>query len=101
MNNLVIPVVLLILSHGTSFITNFLLTKEYSRVDAQTLMGAPYQRIIIIHLTIILGAFLIFGLNLSTGGIIILVLLKTGLDLWSHISEHNNLVKNVESGELS
>ncbi len=43
----------LVASHGVSFLVNFLGSGEWKRVDASTLMFAPYKRVVILHLTIL------------------------------------------------
>src|SRR5438876_1132690 len=41
--------VALFLSHGFSFVTNFLYRREYRRVGASDLLMAPYGRVVILH----------------------------------------------------
>jgi hypothetical protein len=79
--------VALFLSHGFSFVTNFLYRGEYRRVAASDLMSAPYGRIVILHLTIIFGAFLGALVGFPTGLVALLVLIKIGLDLALHLKE--------------
>lgn len=45
------------------------------------LMGAPYPRIIVLHLTIIFGGFLIMLLNQPLAGLVLLVLIKAAFDV--------------------
>ena len=51
-------------------------------------MGAPYARVVVLHVTIIIGAFVSMILGTPIGALIVLVLLKTGLDLSFHRREH-------------
>ena len=51
-------------------------------------MTQPYRRIVIMHLTIIIGGFLMMALHSPESGLIYLVLLKTSNDLWGHQNEH-------------
>ena len=46
----------LVVSHGISFAVNFIGRREYQGQTVSTLMSAPYRRIIVMHLAIILGA---------------------------------------------
>lgn len=77
----------LALSHGISFVYNFLFRQEYLKVDPGTLMGAPYGRIVILHVALIFGAFAIAGLGSPVFLVVFLVLLKIGLDLALHLQE--------------
>ena len=78
----------LAISRGVSFVVNFLGRREYLRVSVAEQMFAPYGRLLILHLTIILGAFLSLMLGSPVGAIVILVLIKTIVDLGFHIREH-------------
>lgn len=71
---------LLFLSHGFSFLTNYIMKKEYRKTTMQALMFAPYQRIVIMHLAIILGA-------LTFLTVFVLISLKILFDLVGHLSE--------------
>src|SRR6185295_9677361 len=71
----------LAISRGASFVVNFLGRREYLRVSVAEQMFAPYGRLLILHLTIILGAFLSLALGSPVGAIVILVLIKTIVDL--------------------
>jgi hypothetical protein len=75
----------LFLSHGFSFVYNFLYRKEYERVSMPALMAAPYGRIVIMHLAIIFGA--VFVQRLPQFMVALLVVLKTGMDLAFHLKE--------------
>jgi hypothetical protein len=77
----------LFLSHGFSFVANFLYRREYRRVSAADLLMAPYGRVVVLHLTIIFGAFLGALVGFPTGLVALLVLIKIGLDLALHLKE--------------
>lgn len=93
----------LFLSHGYSFIKNFILKEEYKKKTIGDLMGDPYSRIILMHLTLILGVFssvIIFSvldfmkIKLWAGGIAEIIVasffiaLKIMFDIKSHKKEH-------------
>ncbi len=80
--------VALILSHGVSFVYNYLIKGEYARVELNKLMGSPYARIVIMHLAVLFGAFLTMALGSPVGILIILVGLKTSLDVIFHMRQH-------------
>lgn len=78
----------LFLSHGVSFFVNFIGRKEYQGRVGPDYMGSAYGRIIVMHLTIILGGMLSMALNLQLAALIFLICLKTGVDLSAHLKEH-------------
>ena len=78
----------LFLSHGASFLLNYIGNGEYQRTSPGSQMAAPYGRVIVLHLTIILGAFAIAFVGAPIGALLILVGLKTVFDLGLHRREH-------------
>jgi hypothetical protein len=81
--NLLIFSIVIFISHLQSYIINFIGQQEYKKKTVAQLFTTPYKRIIPMHIAIIFGAFL-----LPTA--ILLVILKTVIDLFSHINEHKN-----------
>jgi hypothetical protein len=81
----------LAISHTASFLVNFVGHGEYRRVSVAQQMFAPYGRLMILHLTILFGAFVSIALGSPIGAVIVLVLLKTGVDLAFHLREHGAL----------
>ena len=81
----------LAISHTTSFAINFVGRAEYRKVSAARQMFAPYGRLVILHLTILFGAFLSLAIGSPVGAIVVLVLLKTAVDLAFHVREHGGL----------
>jgi hypothetical protein len=77
----------LFVSHGISFAHNYLIGGEFRRAGVQSLMTQPYGRIVVLHVTILLGGFLMMALKSPTVGLAFLVLLKTLLDLCAHLAE--------------
>lgn len=84
----------LLLSHGLSLIYNYILKGERQQATVNKLMMSPYSRIIILHLTIIFGAFLIIVLRVPEAGLVLLVLLKIGVDLSAHLKERSRFSVN-------
>lgn len=84
---LTIPVAALIASHGFSFFHNYLAGGEYQRVALPQLMFRPYGRIVVLHLTVLLGGFLVMALGAPVAAIVLLVALKTAIDLGAHLRE--------------
>lgn len=81
-------------SHGISFALHFVKGREYVGAEAGNLMMQPYKRIIVMHLTIIAGAFLMFGAQMAgfsgAGFIAVLVVLKLVVDLRAHYKERRD-----------
>jgi hypothetical protein len=78
----------LAISHTASFLINFVGRGEYRKVSVARQMFAPYGRLVILHLTILFGAFLSLTIGSPIGAIVVLVLLKTAVDLAFHVREH-------------
>jgi len=51
-------------------------------------MAAPYKRIVIMHLTVIFGGWLVMALHSALPALVLLILLKAGTDLRAHRREH-------------
>ena len=87
-SNVTLAAVALFISHGLSFLFNYVGRREYLTTSALRQMGAPYGRVVILHLTIIFGAFLAAMLGAPIGALIVLLVLKTLFDLRLHVREH-------------
>jgi len=81
----------LFLSHGASFLLNYVGNGEYLRTSAPRQMGAAYGRVVVLHLTILFGGFVVAFLGAPIGALIVLVILKTVFDLGLHRREHASL----------
>jgi len=88
-----LAVLSLFASHGISFIYNYLIKGEYTRTNLQKLMGQPYARVVIMHITILGGAFLTMALGSPVALLLILVGLKTIIDIKMHLWEHKKAKK--------
>ena len=77
----------LAVSHGVSFVTNYIGKGEYQRVGLSQLMNQPYGRLMVMHFAILFGGFLVMALHSPTPALLLLVVLKTGFDLGSHVGE--------------
>jgi hypothetical protein len=75
-------------SHLWSFFVNYLGRGEYRRTAVPILMVSPYARIIVLHVAILLGGFIVMALGSSVGALMILIISKTMLDLSLHLSQH-------------
>jgi hypothetical protein len=86
----------LFLSHGVSFFVNFLGKEEYLTVSPDQQMIEPYSRVVVLHVTILAGGALIGSLGAPVAALVLLVLLKTAIDLLAHLREHRKA--QVRSG---
>jgi hypothetical protein len=79
-----LALLVLSLSHGYSYQRNFIGRGEYLNISFTRLFWQPYARVIVMHLTIIGGGALAAGLGSPLGTLLVLVGLKTLIDLVSH-----------------
>ena len=86
-----IAVVAVFASHLYSFVANFMGDGEYKRSNLMLLMKRPYGRIIAMHIAIVLGAGLVIWLGSPLPMLLILILIKTFLDLRLHEKERSKL----------
>jgi Family of unknown function (DUF6498) len=87
----------LAVSRGISFVTNYLGNGEYQRANLQQLMAQPYGRIVVLHLTILFGGFLMMALHSPVWGLLLLVGLKIVLDLRGHLAEREKFAEAVKA----
>jgi len=86
---------LLFISHSISFFFNFIRRREYKiPVSVGLLLLQPYKRVLIMHLTIVIGGIITVSLSSYLGLVIPLIILKTLLDLIFHLKEHNSYKTN-------
>jgi len=78
-------------SHLFSFFVNYLGKGEYRRTAAPLLMFAPYGRIVVLHVAILFGAFVIMWLGSPVVLLVLLIAGKTCLDLGLHVWSHTKL----------
>jgi hypothetical protein len=88
----------LAISHGISFVVNYLGRGEYRKVTPQEQAGRPYGRLVLLHLAIIFGGFVSLLLGSPLGSIVVLVVLKTALDVALHRREHDGLAARSAPG---
>jgi hypothetical protein len=61
---------------------------EYRRVTAGELTFAPYRRLVVLHVTIVFGGLVISMMGVPALVLVILIGLKTAMDLAFHVREH-------------
>ncbi len=87
----------LFLSHGASFLFNYVGRGEYRTTSPARQMGAVYGRVVVLHLTIIFGAMVVAFLGSPLGALLVLIVLKTVFDLTLHLREHRNAARSPAS----
>ena len=83
-----LAVLLLFVSHGISFVYNYFVKGEFANARIKDLMGQPYGRVFVMHITIIAGGFglMVFGSPVAL--LLVLIILKTMIDVKLHLREH-------------
>jgi hypothetical protein len=77
----------LALSHAVSFVTNYLGSGEYRKAGITELMFRPYGRVVLLHVTILLGGLLATALHAHVAALLFLVAMKIAIDLLAHLHE--------------
>jgi len=85
----------LVASHGFSFFANFLRGGEIDRTSLPRQMSAPYGRVIVLHITILLGGSAALVAGEPVWALALLTLLKTAGDLRAHRRSHQKLAKTT------
>lgn len=80
-------ILLLFISHGYSLLQNYLRRDEHVAQNVQTIMFQPYRRIIIMHLVLVFGGFLIIATSQTIVLLILLICIKIGVDAIAHVKE--------------
>ena len=95
----------LFLSHGISFLVNFLLRGEYKKAKILLLLFWPYARMSLTALVLALGLLLakfIPWLRGSVAFVVAILAVKLAADLVSHLIEHNRVfgATTSKNGEI-
>ena len=78
----------LAVSHLVSFLLNWIGQGEYRNETKGSLMSSPYRRLIVLHVTVLIGGVLVTELGSPVYLVVVLVLVKIALDLTMHRREH-------------
>ena len=88
-----LALLVLLISHGYSYLHNFIGHGEYRNVAFTTLFWQPYVRVVIMHITILIGGVLAERYGSPVAALLVLVGLKTLIDLGAHWLEHKKFSK--------
>lgn len=75
------------ISHGVSFATNWLGRGEWRTASPLVETRAPYERVIVLHLTILGGAFAVALVGSPLWALAVMVAVKTAVDLGAHLRD--------------
>jgi len=79
---------MLFLSHGVSFVHNYIMGGEYKTSTVNAIMFQPYGRIIVMHVAILGGGLLSVKMGSPVGVLLVLIILKTIIDVKFHLRQH-------------
>jgi len=71
----------LVFEHGWEFYRGYVQSGQFRTADVSAEMFRPYARIVVLHLAILFGGFALVFLGLPRIMVVLLVILKTGLEL--------------------
>lgn len=64
-----------------------------------TLVGQPYSRVVVMHIAIIAGGFVTMTLGSPVGVLIMLIILKTIIDMKLHLRQHKKIVEKADRAD--
>jgi len=76
-------------SHLVSLVVNWIGQGEYRQDTVGSLMTAPYRRLMILHITVLLGGVAVTELGSPIYLVVVLVFVKIAIDLLLHRREHS------------
>ncbi|MEL6615887.1 MAG: DUF6498-containing protein [Bacteroidota bacterium] len=91
--------ILLVVSHGLSFALNYLIGGEWRATDTITEMGKPYGRVVVLHIVILAGGFILLPTDGARWALVLLVVVKTVLDLGIHLKDHQARLAKASGAE--
>ncbi len=89
--------IVLLVSHGVSFAYNYIRGGEFRKTNLNAVMQEPYGRVVLLHVTIIFGGFLVMLMGSPVAGLLLLVALKTGMDIRAHLRQHEKYGETPET----
>jgi len=87
---MVLPFLGLVVSHGVSFVQNYLVLGEYRETSLRKVMESPYYRIVLLHVAIIAAGVPVMLLGSPAPLLVILIMLKLAMDIRLHNREHGS-----------
>ncbi len=96
-----LALVSLVISHGTSYVVNFLGRGEDRSLSPLALMQQPYGRVVVLHVTVLGGGVFALFLGQPLLSLVVLVVLKTGIDVHAHLREHGRAAQTGAADRAS
>ena len=92
-----LPLLAFVISHGVSTLYHHFIGGEDRERDAEDIMFDPYKRIMALHVAILIGAIFMLEAGAATAlpALLLLIAIKTGIDVQQHRSAHR---KRREAG---
>lgn len=87
-------------SHFISMVINFFGRREYEKRTSSEQMFAPYGRVVVMHLTIIFGGILAQKFGAPAFALLVLIAIKTTIDLMAHNREHREMRNEIGKNTL-
>lgn len=84
-----LPLMGLMISHGFSLVWHYWMGGEYLHEDAGTLMAKPYGRVVVLHVVVLIGGFLVQAMGQPVIALLMLIVLKVLIDANAHQRAHN------------
>ena len=84
----------LVISHAISFLVHWIFGDERKARTLRDQMSAPYGRVILMHVTILFGGFVVLATGAPGAVLALFVVLKTIVDLRAHLKEHGGLKRS-------
>jgi hypothetical protein len=88
-------------SHLLSFVLNWMVGGERDTSTAAAEMAAPYARVVVLHLTILIGAFAVALLGAPVWALVVMVCVKTAFDLGAHLAERSRAEARAVAGGVA
>jgi len=98
-SGVLLAVSLFFISHGVSFLLNYIRAGEVRSARLDKLMFLPYGRVVAMHLVLLGGGFFLQFIGQYRVPLALLVIVKTGLDLWGHLRERGKCAPAPENAE--
>lgn len=85
---LFLNILMIFISHGMSFMLNYIGKDERSKVNIAALMFSPYVRIVAMQLVVIFGGMVYMSTGRNDASLAILIIAKIIADIFSHMKQH-------------